>query len=126
MYFRKQSFRAFFFLFLLICLLSGLTGVVQVTVNAAPLSANALDVIINEVAWAGTKASPFDEWIELYNSTGATIDLTNWRIEAADGDPSIPLSGTIMAGSYLLLERGSQNVTNIPGLVYNGGLLSDN
>ena len=126
MKFQQQLFRTLFFLFLLMCLLSGITGVVQeLPVRAAPLSANALDVIINEVAWAGTKASPFDEWIELYNSTGAMIDLTNWRIEAADGDPSISLSGTITAGGYLLLERGSQNVTNVAGLVYNSGLLSD-
>jgi lamin tail-like protein len=122
---QKQPFHTLFFLLLLTCLLSGLVGRVQVPAKAAPNYANPLDVIINEVAWAGTQASPFDEWIELYNPGGALIDLTNWRIEAADGDPSITLSGSIPSGGYFLLERGIQNVTSVPGLVYFGGLLSD-
>jgi lamin tail-like protein len=122
---RKYFLRAFFFLFLLTCLLTGLVGTVRIPAKAAPNLANPLDVVINEVAWAGTIKSPFDEWIELYNPTAANIDLTNWRIEAADGDPLIPLSGVIPANGYLLLERGSQNVTNVPGIVYSSGLLSD-
>lgn len=85
-----------------------------------------IEVVINEVAWAGTQASTFDEWIELYNPGGTAIDLTDWRVEAADGNPSILLSGSISAGGYLLLERGIQNVTDFPGTVYSSGLLSDN
>jgi hypothetical protein len=85
-----------------------------------------VDVIINEVAWAGTRAFSGDEWIELYNAGTGVADLTNWRIEAADGDPSIPLSGSIPANGYFLLERGSQNVVvGVNGLVYSSGLLSD-
>ena len=73
-----------------------------------------IEVVINEVAWSGTQAFAGDEWIELYNATGAGIDLTNWRLEAADGDPIISLSGLIIpATGYLLLERGSPNVTNV-------------
>jgi len=125
MKFQKQIFRALFFLFLLACLLTGLVGTVQVPANAAPLGANSLDVIINEVAWSGTQASAFDEWIELYNPGATTIDLTNWRLEAADGDPSIVLSGTISGGGFFLLERGIQSVTNVTGFVYTGGLLED-
>ena len=82
-------------------------------------------VIINEVAWAGTQAFAGDEWIELYNAGSAPVDLTNWRIQAADGDPLILLSGNLAPGGYLLLERGSQNVTNVPGVVYNSVSLSD-
>jgi len=84
-----------------------------------------IEVVINEVAWAGTQASAFDEWIELYNPGGAAVDLTDWRVEAADGNPSILLSGSIPTGGYLLLERGIQSVTNVPGTVYSSGLLSD-
>jgi len=91
-----------------------------------------IEVVINEVAWAGTQAFSGDEWIELYNATGASIDLTNWRLEAADGDPTINLSGlTIPATGYLLLERGSPNVTNVPAsgsvniATYFSGLLNN-
>jgi hypothetical protein len=91
-----------------------------------------IEVVINEVAWAGTRAFSGDEWIELYNATGAPIALTNWRLEAADGDPIINLSAYIIpATGFLLLERGSANVTNVPVsasvniATYFSGLLSN-
>lgn len=89
-------------------------------------------VIINEVAWMGTLAATSDEWIELYNPSSSPICLTNWKLEAADGLPSIQLTGAIQPGQYLILERGDDNVIsdfNAPGdpvIVYNGDLLSDN
>ena len=56
-------------------------------------AASALDVVINEVAWMGTNASAYHEWIELHNTTGAAIDLTSWTLSAADGAPNITLAG---------------------------------
>ncbi|RLC79600.1 MAG: hypothetical protein DRJ03_23240, partial [Chloroflexi bacterium] len=47
-------------------------------------TANAGDVVINEVAWMGTAANSSDEWIELYNTTGSSIDIGNWSIYGAD------------------------------------------
>ena len=87
-------------------------------------------VIISEVAWAGTQASAFDEWIELYNAGSTAVSLDNWRIRAADGSPSISFTGslagvTILPGDYLVLENGSQNVTSVMGLVYSAELLDD-
>ena len=35
-------------------------------------------VIINEIAWAGTPASPSDEWIELRNLGTMPVDLSGW------------------------------------------------
>ncbi len=97
-------------------------GVPTVTSSPTPPQ-----VIISEVAWAGTAAFAGDEWIELYNNGGTDIDMTGWRIEAADGDPSINLSGTITAGSFFLLERGDDNVVSdvSASQVYSSGLLSD-
>ena len=63
------------------------------------------DVIISEIAWGGTAASANDEWIELYNTTASPIDLTGWTLNAADGSPSIALSGSIAGMGYFLLER---------------------
>ena len=53
--------------------------------------ASALDVVISEIAWMGTTASDDDEWIELYNNTGSSIDLTGWILRATDGTPATPL-----------------------------------
>lgn len=64
-----------------------------------------LEVIINEVAWAGTEASADDEWIELYSPGSGNFDLTGWRLVADDGYPDIVLSGQTSPNGYFLLER---------------------
>ncbi len=110
-----------------------------ITINGLDANSNSLNgtpkqqnsawevVIISEVAWAGTQATTFDEWIELHNPGGSAIALTGWKIEAADGDPSIALSGTIAAGGYYLLERSDSFVITdvVEDLVYTGSLLTD-
>jgi lamin tail-like protein len=83
-----------------------------------------IEVVINEVAWAGTVASSDDEWIELYNPGGA-IDISGWRLVAQDGAPDIifPAGTTIGAGSYFLLERSREQVTSVASdFIYTGAL----
>jgi hypothetical protein len=72
-------------------------------------AASVRDVVISEVAWMGTQASANDEWIELYNTTDHDIDLTGWKLQAADGTPTITLSGIIPAHGFFLLERTDDN-----------------
>jgi Lamin Tail Domain/PKD domain len=83
-------------------------------------------VVINEIAWMGTTANANAEWIELYNSDTAPVDITGWHLVAASGSPSITLAGTISANGYFLLERTSANT--IPGVtadqVYSGALVN--
>ena len=85
-----------------------------------------LDVVVSEVAWMGTAASAYDEWIELYNNTGNPVDLTGWSL-VASGTFTITLSGTIPPGGHFLLER--TNDDSVPGvtrdLIYAGGLSND-
>lgn len=96
------------------------------TDNSVTFAASSVrSIIINEVAWAGTVSSlPGDEWIELYNTTNATINITGWSLRAADGTPSITLNGNIPAGGYFLLERDDDStVSDIPAdQVYTGEL----
>jgi len=68
-------------------------------------SAQALDVVINEVAWAGHAGHTSDEWIELYNNTAQAISLAGWRLYATDGQPDLALSGDIPPHGYYLIER---------------------
>ena len=74
------------------------------------------EVVLSEIAWAGTSATALtaaafdpettsDEWLELRNTTGRTIDLTGWTLKAADGTPNISLRGRIPPYGYYLLER---------------------
>ncbi len=87
-------------------------------------TANSLEVIINEIAWMGTKTSYNDEWIELYNNSDSPINLEGWILKTADGAPKINLTGTIAAKSFYLLERTDDNT--VPGIsadqIYTGAL----
>lgn len=80
--------------------------------------------IISEVAWAGTAAGSADEWIELYHGGNQPIPLAGWTLSAADGSPSIALTGTLPAGGFYLLERTDDStVSDIPAdLIYAGAL----
>ncbi len=80
-------------------------------------------VLINEVAWAGTLASANDEWIELANFGSEPVDLTGWRLRD-DGDIDIALSGVLPAHSYFLLERTDDStIADIPAnQIYTGSL----
>lgn len=75
------------------------------------------EVIISEVAWMGTvpgssestQAASNNEWIELRNTQTKNQPVDGWVLSAADGSPTITLSGTISAGGYFLLERRSDD-----------------
>jgi hypothetical protein len=94
------------------------------TIFPAVTMADQHDVVINEVAWMGTEASTADEFIELYNDTGADIDLDGWTLSAADGDPSVILTGSIPAGGYFLMERTDDNTVSDVSAdqIYSGSL----
>ncbi|TSC67263.1 MAG: parallel beta-helix repeat-containing protein, partial [Parcubacteria group bacterium Gr01-1014_72] len=62
-------------------------------------------IVINEIAWNGSPASPSDEWIELHNRTGSDIPLDGWTLYADDFSPYLPLSGSIPAQGFYLIER---------------------
>ncbi len=87
-------------------------------------------VVINEVAWMGTEASSDDEWLELYNASPFSVNLSGWILESVTGnspDPVIKLSGDMQAGGYLLLERTFKSrdlnpVSEIAGTSYFGAL----
>ncbi len=73
-------------------------------------------LLINEVAWAGTKNDSSDEWIELYNPSSTNINLSGWTLTIITSSAPIviPLDGTktILAGEYYLLEH-DEDTTSI-------------
>ncbi len=92
--------------------------------GARVLAAGEPRVVINEVAWGGTAASPNDEWIELYNAGTTPVDLTGWQLRAADGTPTIDLTGVLAPGAFLLLERSDDNTIRdiAADIIYTGAL----
>ncbi len=53
---------------------------------AAPVAAQPGPVVISELMWSGSTASTADEWIELYNTSAAAIDLAGWTLTYRSGD----------------------------------------
>ncbi len=79
-----------------------------------PVTAAPPIVVVNEVAWSGTAASPADEWIELFNTTGQTVTLNGWVLTSTSG-LSLPLNnGLIGPNAYFLIERTDDNATSVP------------
>jgi hypothetical protein len=80
--------------------------------------------VVNEIAWAGTAASPFNEWMELLNNSTRTIVLDGWRLRSSDGDLEVSLGGSLESGDYYLLERTSDSpVGDVPAdKIYSGTL----
>lgn len=71
-------------------------------------------VVINEIAWPGSVNSANDEWIELYNTSSATVDLSNWKLRYNGVDLYSFVSGASMAAhGYYLIER-SEAATSVP------------
>lgn len=92
------------------------------------------EVIINEIAWAGTASNyPSDEWLELYNTTDYPIDIKNWKILVSGKQMSWStfVTTTIQPRAFMLLERGRDGVvsdiaadivyTLVGGFVNSGG-----
>jgi hypothetical protein len=86
-------------------------------------------IVINEVAWAGTAASHYDEWIELYNPLEEAVDLTGWTLTFGTVmiDLGTGVNTLLEPGGYFLLERtNDETVSDIDAdLIYTGGLVND-
>ncbi len=64
-------------------------------------------IVINEICWMGTAVSANNEWLELYNSGGESVNLSGWSLIAKDGKPKIILEKEIKPQGFFLLERTS-------------------
>ncbi|MDD5098479.1 MAG: lamin tail domain-containing protein, partial [Candidatus Pacebacteria bacterium] len=84
-------------------------------------------MVINEVAWMGSKASSNDEWIELKNVSDKNIDLKGWRLSDKGDQINIVFESLIVPqGGFVLLERTDDNaVPFIPADVIYSGALSN-
>ena len=77
-------------------------------------------VIINQVYGGSDDGAASHSFIELYNQSGESLDLTGWRIayrSSADGADSaawqyLDLEGTIEGNGYYLIRCGAANGTD--------------
>ena len=103
-----------------------LNGSNRISVEVHQRSAGSSDLVwgsrvtIRTSDGSGTPASPYaerdEEWLELYNRSGATVNLDNWSL---DGGISFdfPLGTTIDPGEYLVIAKDSAALaTKHPGI----------
>jgi hypothetical protein len=87
-------------------------------------------VLINEIAWMGTKASSSDEWIELYNPGEEPVNLTGWSLSGGINVSFSLLSSvtpTIEPLGYFLMERTDDTtISDIKADKIYTGALNDN
>ena len=85
-------------------------------------------VIISEVAWAGTAADPWGEWIELRNLGATPVDLTDWTLRWRRKHPStqeesrwkvLKLSGMLMSAPISSCELAEREPTPLVRIVKN-------
>ncbi len=82
-------------------------------------------IIINEIAWMGTATSSSDEWLELYNTSSKSVDISGWTLKALDGTPKVSIaSKSIDPFSFYLLERtNDKTISDIfADQIYTGAL----
>lgn len=81
----------------------------------APPKVLAADIVINEFLPNPSGSSSEDtEWIELYNTTSSSIDLSNWQLDdtLSGGAPAytIPLGTTITGNGFSVFEKSTTNI----------------
>ena len=85
-------------------------------------------IIINEVAWMGTEESSSDEWIELKNISGESINMNGWQLLDKDNQIKVIFNSSdiISSNDFYLLERTDDGT--VPNILANkiySGALSD-
>lgn len=71
--------------------------------NAGPTTSDpTADVVITEIMYHPLGNTPSEEYVELFNRSNITIDLSGWRF--ADGaDYTFPAGTSLIAGGYLVV-----------------------
>lgn len=78
------------------------------TVTVVSSSTAYLGLVLNEILPNPIGADTENEFIEIFNTTSASIDLSGWKI--SDKAKSFTLSGSILAKSYLYFLRSETNI----------------
>ena len=74
-----------------------------------PMEGAAGELLINE--FVSDPLPKQEEWVELYNPSGRTVDLTEWTIREGSGRTT-GLSGSLEEGEYLVVTSPSGSLNN--------------
>jgi beta-lactamase superfamily II metal-dependent hydrolase len=77
-----------------------------------------IKVVISEVFYDTPGTDSEEEWIELYNNSPVTVDISGWKIIDNNGSGSsytIPQGSTMDAGTYFTIAANSTGFNNLYG-----------
>lgn len=80
----------------------------------SPLYANATsapEVVISEIAWAGSSTSTADEWIEFTNISDHDVDVSGWNLIGASTAPITFPAGSLIASHATFLIANYANTS---------------
>ncbi|MFW6049373.1 MAG: lamin tail domain-containing protein [Candidatus Bipolaricaulota bacterium] len=108
-------------------------AVTSLALSSVVMAADGGSLVISEVAWAGTRASWADEWIELRNRGEEDIDLTGWSVVWDDSVLHLGseeentvqvINKFVPPGGVILLERtDDETVSTVNAdLIFKGSL----
>lgn len=104
---KYRSLIKLYSLFILIFFSMFVVGINQLT---QPVSAASTDVVINELMYHPASDNDDDEFLELYNKSGSTVDLNGWCFD--DGISLCFEPGDeITAGGYILISPSAAQTT---------------
>ena len=72
-------------------------------------------IVINEINYNSDKDSETEDWIELYNKSETTIDLSGWVLKDDDDDHQFVFSDgtTLSAGGFIVICRDTEAFKSI-------------
>jgi len=72
-------------------------------------------IIISEVYYDTVGTDSKEEWVELYNPTTSSVDLSGWTLSDNSKSFSLPSGTVIAAGAYLVIARNAAGFTALYG-----------
>lgn len=99
----------------------------NITANFTPITSAPSPIVINEIMYNSSDEEVTGDWIELYNNTSSTIDLSDWIIKDEDDSHEyiFALGTEIAEDSYLVissdLDAFNTKYSNVSSLFGNLG-----
>ncbi|MFK7900940.1 MAG: lamin tail domain-containing protein [Cyclobacteriaceae bacterium] len=83
--------------------------ILLIHINTTSFAVDRFDVLINEIMFAPSDITPLpkEEYVELYNTTTDSIDISNWKLYEGENDksPFTIKSGIIAPNGYFILSK---------------------
>ncbi|MEL7533861.1 MAG: lamin tail domain-containing protein, partial [Bacteroidota bacterium] len=70
-----------------------------------PCGSNPAAILISEISYRSNSAADAGNWLELYNPTAQTVDLSGWLLLDEDSVYTFPAGASISANGYLVVAE---------------------